>query len=98
MYLRNIIRALNVLYGMTYDTDIAEIIVSTSTLDMLKNIYKLLNFDDENYCDYNKECNTYQVIFYLICVNIYFFYAYITYILFLCLVRRDVDVPVHLQR
>lgn len=61
-YLRSIIRALNVLYGMTYDADIAKIIVSTSTLDMLKNIFELLNLDDENYRDYNKECSAYQVI------------------------------------
>ncbi|XP_012222718.1 serine-protein kinase ATM isoform X2 [Linepithema humile] len=59
-YLRSIIRALNVLYGMTYDADIAKIIVSASTLDMLKNIFELLNLDDENYRDYNKECSAYQ--------------------------------------
>ncbi|XP_020292169.1 serine-protein kinase ATM isoform X3 [Pseudomyrmex gracilis] len=53
-YLLSVTGALNVLYGTTYDADVAEIIVSASTEKMLKNIFDLLNIDDNrNYGSYN---------------------------------------------
>lgn len=47
------------LYGATYDTEIAQMIVLTSTMDMIKNIFDLLNQDDN--CDYYENHNAFQV-------------------------------------
>ncbi|KAL6424274.1 hypothetical protein ACFW04_009833 [Cataglyphis niger] len=60
-YLLSVTRALNVLYKTTYHADVAKIIVSASTVDMLKNIFDLLNLDT-NCCksDYHKEHDTFQ--------------------------------------
>lgn len=61
-YLLSVTRALNVLYKTTYDEDIAKIIVSASTVDMLKNIFDLLNLDtNRRKSDYHKEHDTFQV-------------------------------------
>lgn len=50
------------LYRMPYDADIAKIIVSASTVDMLKNIFDLLNLEDSRHnSDYHKEHDTFQV-------------------------------------
>ncbi|XP_019882077.2 serine-protein kinase ATM isoform X2 [Camponotus floridanus] len=60
-YLMNVTRALNVLYRTPYDAEIAKIIVSASTVDMLKNIFDLLNLEDSRYnSDYHKEHDTFQ--------------------------------------
>ncbi|XP_070172770.1 serine-protein kinase ATM [Polyergus mexicanus] len=60
-YLLSVTRALNVLYKTTYDADIAKIIVSASTVDMLKNIFDLLNLDINcRKSDYHKEHDTFQ--------------------------------------
>lgn len=63
MYLLSVTRALRILYGATYDTEIAKIIVSASTVDMIRNIFDLMNLDD-NYCnyDYYEDLSAYQVI------------------------------------
>lgn len=63
MYLLSITRTLRMLYGgSTYDTEIAKIIVSASTVDMLTNIFDLLNLDDKRYnCDYYEDRSTFQV-------------------------------------
>ncbi|EZA46432.1 hypothetical protein X777_00164 [Ooceraea biroi] len=61
MYLLNVTRALSELYGTTYDADIAKMIVSASTLNMLQSVFDVLNFDDSRNCDYYKEHNTFQV-------------------------------------
>jgi hypothetical protein len=55
----SVTRALKILYGATYDTEIAKIIVSASTVDMIKNLFDLMNQDDN--CDYYEDSNTYQV-------------------------------------
>lgn len=47
------------LYGATYDTEIAKIIVLASTMDMIRNIFDLLNQDDSS--DYYEDCNAFQV-------------------------------------
>ncbi|KYM98451.1 Serine-protein kinase ATM [Cyphomyrmex costatus] len=61
IFLLSVTGALRMLYGATYDTEIAKIIVSASTMDMIKNIFDLLNLDDNYYkYDYNEEPNTYQ--------------------------------------
>lgn len=61
-YLSSVTRALNVLYRTTYDADIARIIVSASTVNMLKNIFDLLNLDDNRRkSDYHKKHDTFQV-------------------------------------
>ncbi|XP_012534493.1 serine-protein kinase ATM isoform X2 [Monomorium pharaonis] len=52
VYLFSITKALRMLYGATYDTEIAKIIVSASTVDMIRNIFDLMNLDD-NYCSYD---------------------------------------------
>ncbi|KAL0100932.1 hypothetical protein PUN28_019367 [Cardiocondyla obscurior] len=44
-------RALKTLYGATYDKDIIKIIISATTMNMIRNIYDLLNQDD-NYNSY----------------------------------------------
>lgn len=62
VYLLSVTRALSVLYGATYDAEIAKMIVSASTLDMLQNVFELLNFDDNRRsCDYYKEHDALQV-------------------------------------
>ncbi|EGI58185.1 Serine-protein kinase ATM, partial [Acromyrmex echinatior] len=60
IFLLRITRALRMLYGATYDTEIAKIIVSASTMDMIKNIFDLLNQDDNCNYDCNEDPNTYQ--------------------------------------
>jgi len=61
MYLVSVTRALKMLYGATYNTEIAKIIVSASTVDMIKNIFDLLNLDDSCYNYDYYEDHTYQV-------------------------------------
>lgn len=61
MFLLNVTRALRIFYGATYDTEIAKIIVSASTMDMIKNIFELLNQNDNYNYDCNEDSNTYQV-------------------------------------
>lgn len=50
------------LYGATYDTEIAKIIVSASTENMIRKIFDLMNLDD-NYHNYNyhEDHNAFQV-------------------------------------
>ncbi|KYQ49759.1 Serine-protein kinase ATM, partial [Trachymyrmex zeteki] len=60
MFLLNVTRALRIFYGATYDTEIAKIIVSASTMDMIKNIFELLNQNDNYNYDCNEDSNTYQ--------------------------------------
>ncbi|KAF3429996.1 hypothetical protein E2986_08147 [Frieseomelitta varia] len=45
-YLLNVTKVLNILYETSYDADVAEIIVTSTTLDMLKNIFNLMNIED----------------------------------------------------
>ncbi|XP_076687337.1 serine/threonine-protein kinase tefu isoform X2 [Andrena cerasifolii] len=59
-YLCNIIKALNVLYGTSYDTDVAKIIVSFANLEMLKNIFNLMNIEDNKIADYETANNYYE--------------------------------------
>lgn len=50
------------LYGMIYSTDIAKIIVLTSTSDMLKNVFDFLNIDDTRIiCSQQHNSDYYQV-------------------------------------
>lgn len=50
------------LYGATYDTEIAKIIVSTSTEDMIRKIFDLMNLDDNYHnCNYYEDHNAFQV-------------------------------------
>ncbi|CAK9801500.1 Serine-protein kinase ATM [Anthophora quadrimaculata] len=51
-YLCNITKALNTLYGTSYDTDVAKIIVSSATLNMLKNVFSFMNIEDNEITDY----------------------------------------------
>lgn len=60
VYLLNVTRALNVLYGGTYDANIARIIVSASTVNMLKNMFELLNMDDIDVANYRRSCDYYE--------------------------------------
>lgn len=59
LYLQSVIKALSVLYGGTYDTNIAKRIVSASTENMMKNIFELLNVNDIDVTDYYEELGTY---------------------------------------
>ncbi|XP_076247506.1 serine/threonine-protein kinase tefu [Calliopsis andreniformis] len=52
IYLCNITKALNVLYETLYDTDVAKLIISSATLEMLKNIFALMNIEDNEIADY----------------------------------------------
>ncbi|XP_024884976.1 serine-protein kinase ATM [Temnothorax curvispinosus] len=58
IYWLSVTRALKMLYGTTYDTEIAKIIVLASTMDMIKNIFDLLNQDDK--CDHYEDHNAFQ--------------------------------------
>ncbi|XP_011154175.2 serine-protein kinase ATM [Harpegnathos saltator] len=60
MYLLNVIKALSVLYGGAYDANIAKIIVSASTVDVLKNIFDLLNVNDTDITDYQRGSDYYE--------------------------------------
>ncbi|XP_012149187.1 serine/threonine-protein kinase tefu isoform X2 [Megachile rotundata] len=52
IYLCNVTKALNILYGTLYDMDVAKIIVSSTTSDMLKKIFSLMNIEDHEITDY----------------------------------------------
>ncbi|XP_076172316.1 serine/threonine-protein kinase tefu isoform X2 [Ptiloglossa arizonensis] len=52
IYLCNVTKALNVLYETSYNTDVTKIIVSSATLDMLTNIFSLMNIEDNEIADY----------------------------------------------
>lgn len=56
----NVTKALNVLYRGTYNADIARIIVSVSTENVLRNIFDLLNVDDAQITDYRRSCEYYE--------------------------------------
>ncbi|XP_011860130.1 PREDICTED: serine-protein kinase ATM isoform X2 [Vollenhovia emeryi] len=58
IYWLSVTRALKMLYGATYDTEIAKVIVLTTTMDMIKNIFDLLNQDDN--CRYYEDHNAFQ--------------------------------------
>lgn len=59
-YLCNITRALNVLYETSYDRDVAKIIVSFASLEMLRNIFNLMNIEDNEIADYEATKNYYE--------------------------------------
>ncbi|XP_053981121.1 serine-protein kinase ATM isoform X1 [Hylaeus volcanicus] len=52
IYLRNVTKALNILYETTYNINVTNIIVSSATPDMLKNIFSLMNIEDNEIADY----------------------------------------------
>ncbi|XP_029040439.2 serine-protein kinase ATM [Osmia bicornis bicornis] len=60
IYLCNVTKALNILYGTLYDTDVAKIIVSSATSDMLKNIFSLMNIEDNEITDYKATNDCYE--------------------------------------
>ncbi|XP_050594170.1 serine-protein kinase ATM isoform X2 [Bombus affinis] len=59
-YLFNVTKALNILYGTSYDTDIAKIIVTSATLKMLENIFSLMNIEDNEISDYKTNRDYYD--------------------------------------
>ncbi|XP_014473077.1 PREDICTED: serine-protein kinase ATM [Dinoponera quadriceps] len=59
-YLLNVIKALSALYGGAYGTSVAKIIVSTSTGNMLRNIFELLNVNDTDMADYQRGSEYYD--------------------------------------
>lgn len=59
-YLYHVTKALNTLYGTSYDIDVAKIIVSHATLDMLKNIFGLMNIEDNEILDYGASSDYYD--------------------------------------
>ncbi|XP_076752966.1 serine/threonine-protein kinase tefu isoform X2 [Xylocopa sonorina] len=59
-YLCNVTKALHILYKTSYDTQVAGIIVSFATLDMLKNIFSLVNVADNDTIDYEISNNYYD--------------------------------------
>nr|XP_031830614.1 uncharacterized protein LOC116426162 isoform X4 [Nomia melanderi] len=60
IYLCNITKALNVLYGTSYDADVSRIIILSSTLDMLKRIFSLMNIEDNEIIDYEPPKDYYE--------------------------------------
>lgn len=60
LYLLSVIKALSMLYGGTYDANIAKIIVSAHTESMLKNIFDLLNVNDIDIVDYRRGSDYYE--------------------------------------
>lgn len=52
IYLYSIMKALNILYETLYDTYVATVIVSSTTLEMLKYIFALMNIEDNEIADY----------------------------------------------
>ncbi|CAL7943643.1 unnamed protein product [Xylocopa violacea] len=59
-YLCNVTKALHTLYKTSYDIQVAGIIVSCATLDMLKNIFSLVNVADNETIDYEISNNYYD--------------------------------------
>ncbi|OAD57559.1 Serine-protein kinase ATM [Eufriesea mexicana] len=59
-YLFNVTKALNILYETSYDADVAKIIVTSATLDMLKNIFSLMNIEDSETIDYKTNNDYYD--------------------------------------
>lgn len=60
IYLYNVTKALNTLYETSYDIDVAKIIVTSATLDMLKNIFSLMNIEDHELIDYKTNNDYYN--------------------------------------
>ncbi|KZC09469.1 Serine-protein kinase ATM [Dufourea novaeangliae] len=60
IYLCNVTKALNVLYETPYDTNVSKIIISSSTPNMLKNIFSLMNIEDNEIADYETTKNYFE--------------------------------------
>ncbi|XP_076381605.1 serine/threonine-protein kinase tefu isoform X2 [Megalopta genalis] len=58
IYLCNITKALNMLYGTLYDTEVSKTIILSSTPEMLKKVFSLMNIEDDEIADYEatKDC------------------------------------------
>lgn len=60
LYLLSVIKALSMLYRGTYNVNIRKIIVSASIVNMLKNIWDLLNVSDTDIADYRHGSDYYE--------------------------------------
>ncbi|XP_078038484.1 serine/threonine-protein kinase tefu [Augochlora pura] len=60
IYLCNITKALNMLYGTLYDTEVSKTIILSSTPDMLKKIFSLMNIEDDEIADYEATKDYYE--------------------------------------
>ncbi|XP_024944918.1 serine-protein kinase ATM isoform X2 [Cephus cinctus] len=58
-YMVNILRALTILHDTSYDKDITEVITSQLTVEIVKNIYTLLNTEDDTIVEEISIVNTY---------------------------------------
>ncbi|XP_076280978.1 serine/threonine-protein kinase tefu isoform X2 [Lasioglossum baleicum] len=59
-YLCNVTKALNILYGTLYDTEISKIIILSSTPEMLRNTFSLMNIEDNEIADYETTKDYYE--------------------------------------